>query len=54
MTTQPNVEKKPSASSLVNSQENLRWMEKAKKIFDKLFKRKAFLHYYTEIGLDEM
>ena len=54
MTSEPNKSKKPSASSLINSQENMRWLAKAKVIFDKLFRRKAFLHNYTSVGMDEM
>ena len=54
MLDQPNRSKKPSASCLVNSEDNIGWLIKATEEFKKLFQRKAFLHLYTGVGMDEM
>ena len=53
-TTLPKSQDPPSALVLGNTLHNINWVKSLCEEFTKPFRRKAFLHYYTEKGMDEM
>jgi hypothetical protein len=42
------------ASVLLNSPQSIEWLKKTCDEFTKLFRRKAYVHHYVGLGMDEM
>ena len=53
-TNEPNINKKPSALSLMNSADSVEWLKKATEEFTRMFRIKGYLYHYTGLGMDEM
>ena len=54
ITDKANLSGKPSAMGLINSSQNVQWIKNAAEKFTSQFRRKAYLHSYTSLGMDEM